>query len=73
MACELTEVRSTAPSTVTPMGIFFRRTKRIGNTRVTASSSGLTASRRFGPFTVSTRGNLTIRLAKGLSFRKKLF
>lgn len=52
------------------MGLIFRRTKKIGkNTKVNVSDRGVTVSRRFGPVTVNSRGRVTIRLGKGLSWR----
>jgi hypothetical protein len=56
------------------MGIFFRKTKRVGkNTNVNLSKSGVSVSRKAGPVRVNSRGNVSIRLAKGVSIRKKLF
>ncbi|WP_306864712.1 DUF4236 domain-containing protein [Arthrobacter bambusae] len=52
------------------MGIFFRRTKKLGkNTRLNFSKSGVSLSRKAGPVTVNSRGRITIRLGKGLSWR----
>lgn len=35
--------------------------------RVTASRPGVSVSRRFGPFTVSFRGHVTLRILPGVS------
>lgn len=52
------------------MGLIFRRTKKIGkNTRLNISKSGISASHRKGPVTINSRGRITIRLGKGISFR----
>ena len=52
------------------MGLIFRKTVRAGkNTRVNLSKSGASVSQRFGPVTVNSRGRVTIRLGKGISFR----
>ena len=59
---------------VTPMGFFFRKSKRVGkNTNVTVSKRGVSVSRKAGPVRVSSRGNVSFRLGKGLGFRKKLW
>lgn len=56
------------------MGLFFRKTKKAGkNTRVTLSNRGVSASKKAGPLSVSSRGNMSVRLGKGIGFRKKLF
>lgn len=56
------------------MGFSFRKSRKIGkNTRLTVSGRGASVSKKVGPFSVSSRGNVTVRLGKGLSFRKKLF
>lgn len=56
------------------MGLFFRKTKKIGKTtRATVSNKGLSLSKKAGPVSVSTRGNVSVRLGKGVGFRKKLF
>jgi len=53
------------------MGLIFRRTKRIGRHTVTVSKSGASVSRRFGPFTISSRGRVSLRLGRGWSWRMK--
>lgn len=56
------------------MGLFFRKSKRVGkNTRANFSKSGVSISRKAGPLTVNSRGRASVRLGKGKSFRKKLF
>lgn len=56
------------------MGIFIRKSKKLGKrTRLNMSKSGLSASVKVGPFTVSSRGNASVRLGKGVSGRKKLW
>lgn len=56
------------------MGFFFRKTKKLGKTmRGTISNRGVSMSKKAGPFSISTRGNASIRLGKGLGFRKKLW
>lgn len=37
--------------------------------RVTASRSGVSVSRRFGPLTISSRGRVTLRILPGVSLR----
>ncbi|MCU6481304.1 DUF4236 domain-containing protein [Arthrobacter sp. A2-55] len=52
------------------MGLIFRKTKSLGkNTRLNVSKSGASISRKLGPVTFNSRGRITIRLGKGLSFR----
>jgi hypothetical protein len=52
----------------------FRFSKALGKgLRVNASKSGLSASKGLGRVTVSSRGRASVRLAKGLSFRTKLW
>ena len=56
------------------MGFFFRKTKKVGkSTNVTVSKKGVSASKKVGPLSVSSRGNVSLRLGKGIGFRKKLF
>lgn len=56
------------------MGLNYRRTKRLGRaTTLTASTRGVSASRRFGRLSVSSRGRGSFRLGKGLSFRFRLW
>ncbi|WP_237393883.1 DUF4236 domain-containing protein [Pseudarthrobacter sp. ATCC 49987] len=52
------------------LGIIFRRTKKLGkNTKLNLSKSGVSVSRKAGPLTVNSRGRITIRLGKGLTWR----
>ena len=52
------------------MGLIFRRSFRgPAGTRITASRRGLSASKRFGRVTVDSRGHVTVRLFRGLSWR----
>ncbi|AKK05760.1 putative DUF4236 family protein [Corynebacterium mustelae] len=52
------------------MGISFRKRKKIGkNTTLNVSKSGASISHKFGPVTVNSRGNITVRLGKGLTWR----
>jgi hypothetical protein len=52
------------------MGLIFRRTKRIGDTDVSASQRGVSASRRVGRrLRVNSRGGGSFRLGRGLSWR----
>lgn len=56
------------------MGKLFRKTKSMGKTtRVNLSKSGMSVSKKAGPVTLNSRGNVTVRVAKGVSIRKKLF
>jgi hypothetical protein len=52
------------------MSLLFRRTKRLGRgLRLNVTGRGVSATARKGRVTVSSRGHLTIRLGKGLSWR----
>ena len=52
----------------------FSKKKRLGkNTTLNIGKKGVSVSRKAGPFTVSSRGNASIRLGKGITKRKKLF
>lgn len=56
------------------MGFFFRKSKKVGKSmRVTASKRGVSVSKKAGPFSISTRGNASVKLGKGFGFRKKLW
>ena len=56
------------------MGFVWRKRARLGkNTAVNLSKGGASVSRRAGRASVSSRGNASFRVAKGLSFRKKLW
>jgi hypothetical protein len=53
-----------------PVGFSFRKTIRLGKkTRLNVSKSGISASRKAGPVTVNSRGKVTIRLGKGMTWR----
>lgn len=55
------------------MGFVFYRRKRIGKgTHLNLSKSGVSASKKVGRASVSSRGRGSVRLFKGLSFRFKL-
>lgn len=52
------------------MGIIFRRSTKVGrNGRVNWSKSGASYSHKIGPFTINTRGRVTLRLGRGFSIR----
>ena len=56
------------------MGFSFQRRKRLGrSTFLNLSKSGASVSKRSGWMTVNSRGRGSIRIAKGLSFRFKLW
>lgn len=56
------------------MGLMWQKRKKLGKgTQVNLSGSGASVSKRVGPVSVSSRGNASVRLGKGLFFRKKLF
>ncbi len=56
------------------MGFFFRRSKQIGkNTRLNVSHRSASVSKRFGLFTLSSKGNVNVRMGKGIGFRTKLW
>lgn len=54
------------------MGLIFRRRVKLGKSTsswLNLSKSGVSASKRVGPVTVNSRGRVTVRLGKGISFR----
>ena len=52
------------------MGLIFRKRQNIGNnTHVNYSKSGVSVTKKLGPLTINSRGQVRIRLAKGLSWR----
>ena len=54
------------------MGIQYRRRVRTGrNSWLNVSRSGVSESVRVGRATFNTRGSVFVRLAKGLSYRKR--
>ena len=51
------------------MGIRFRKTFKLGkNTKVNMSKSGISVSKKIGPFTINSKGNGSVKLGKGLSY-----
>jgi hypothetical protein len=52
------------------MGLSFRKTIKLGKkARLNVSKSGISASRKAGPVRANSRGRITIRLGKGLTWR----
>ena len=52
------------------MGLIFRKTKKLGkNTRANVTKSGVSVTRKFGPLSINSRGRVTLRLFKGMSWR----
>jgi hypothetical protein len=52
------------------MGILYRKRAKLGkNSWANVSKTGASLSTRVGPFTVNTRGRVTVRLGNGLSWR----
>ncbi|WP_200918454.1 DUF4236 domain-containing protein [Leifsonia sp. Leaf264] len=52
------------------MGLIFRKSIKVGRrSRVNVSKSGVSASTRVGPFSVSSRGRVSLRIGKGFSWR----
>lgn len=54
------------------MGLIFRRRVKLGKGKTSwlnLSKSGVSLSKRVGPVTVNSRGRVTVRLGKGISFR----
>lgn len=52
------------------MGLLFSRRKKIGkNTTANLSKGGISLTRKAGPASINSRGRVTVRLGKGLSFR----
>lgn len=52
------------------MGFYFRRRARLGKgTWLNFSKSGISASKRIGPFTFNSRGRTSVRLGKGVGYR----
>lgn len=52
------------------MGFYYRQRVRLGKTvRLNLSKRGASLSSRIGPLTVNSRGRVTMRLAKGLTWR----
>ncbi len=56
------------------MPLVFRRSKKIGKgLRLNISRTGASVSKKIGPFSLSSRGVASVRLARGLSFRTRLW
>lgn len=56
------------------MGLVWRKRVKLGRgTALNLSRSGVSVSKRVGRVSLSSRGNGSFRIAKGLSFRKKLW
>lgn len=54
------------------MGLIYRRRKRLGrNSWLNVSKRGASVSERVGPVTLNSRGQIRLRLGKGLSWRIK--
>lgn len=52
------------------MGLIFRKSKKLGkNTRAHVTKSGVSVTRKFGPLSINSRGRVTLRLFKGMSWR----
>jgi hypothetical protein len=52
------------------VGLQYRRSRRLGSgARLNVSGSGLSVSQRIGPLTVGSRGSMSLRLGRGLSYR----
>ncbi|WP_432535962.1 DUF4236 domain-containing protein [Kineococcus arenarius] len=56
------------------MGLFFRRSRVLGRgVRLNASNRGVSFSKRFGRTTVDSRGRVSVRLFKGLTWHGRLW
>jgi hypothetical protein len=56
------------------MALSFQRHKRLGrSTSLNLSKLGASVSKRAGRMTINSRGRGSVRIAKGLSFRFKLW
>lgn len=52
------------------MGFSFRKTLKLGkNSNLNVSKSGISATQKVGPISINSRGKVTIRLGKGLTWR----
>ena len=52
------------------MGLIFRKSFRgPGGSRINASKSGVSVSKRLGPFTINSRGHVILRILPGVSWR----
>jgi len=55
------------------VGLVYRRSLRLGKSRINLSRSGASLSRGMGPVSVNSRGRGSIRLVKGLRWTFRLF
>jgi hypothetical protein len=55
------------------MGLTYRKSIRVGRSRVNLSRSGASVSRRFGRLNLNSRGRGSVRLGKGLRWTFRLF
>ena len=54
------------------MGLIYRRRKRLGRSSwLNVSKRGASVSEKAGPVTVNSRGQVRVRLGRGLSWRIK--
>jgi hypothetical protein len=52
------------------MGFSYRKRINLGKgSSLNVSGRGVSATKRFGPITINSRGRITIRLGKGLVWR----
>ena len=52
------------------MGLVYRRSRRLGRrSRINYGTGGASVSYRLGPLTVNSRGRVSLRLGRGLSWR----
>jgi hypothetical protein len=52
------------------MGLVYRRSRRLGRrSRINYGTGGASVSFRLGPLTVNSRGRVSLRLGRGLSWR----
>lgn len=55
-------------------GLRLRKSKNLGKgTRVNYSKSGASVTKKAGPISINSRGRVTLRIAKGISFSKKFW
>lgn len=53
------------------MGFTYRKRKSLGKgASLNVSKGGVSVSKRVGPVTASSRGRLSVRLGRGLGWRK---
>ena len=52
------------------MGLIYRRSRRTSpNTRINYGTGGVSGTWKLGPLTINSRGRVTLRLGRGLSWR----